>query len=58
MIISDKKLYNFEPKENIFIPIILYVAPLESTLQYGRLDTLNSKIHPQMIILWYDKHVE
>ena len=40
------------------IVIFLYIVTSESTLQDGRLDTLNSKIHPLVIILWQDREEE
>ena len=51
-------LYNSEPKGNILIVIFIYVATSESTLQDGRLDTLNSQIHPLMIILLQERDEE
>ena len=39
------------PKANTLLVILFFVLASKSTLQYGRIDTLNSKIHPQVIIL-------
>ena len=39
------------PKANTLLVILFFIPASKSTLQYGCIDTLNSKIHPLVIIL-------
>ena len=39
------------PKANILLVILFFIPASKSTLQYGHIDTLKSKIHRLVIIL-------
>ena len=39
------------PKANTLLVILFFIPASKSTLQYDRIDTLYSKIHPLVIIL-------
>ena len=41
----------FVPKENTLVILLFSLPASKRTLQYGRIDTLNSKIHPLVRIL-------
>ena len=41
----------FVPKKSTLVILLFFLSASKRTLPYGRIDTLNSKIHPLVIIL-------